>query len=74
VPKSPLSNLLPANVGAITDATRIVDVFDSLAFLDFFLKLESEYGSGLSLDAVVTCETFADLVTLIASLRPAGEA
>ncbi|HEY0310968.1 MAG TPA: hypothetical protein VGC56_00585 [Allosphingosinicella sp.] len=48
----------------VTLDTVLVDVLDSLAFIDMFLYLEELKGSSLSLDAVVACETVGQLCRL----------
>ncbi|TXH78388.1 hypothetical protein [Thauera aminoaromatica] len=49
----------------VNDATRLVDVLDSLAFLDFFLFLEQSFTDVVSLDDVAGCATVGDLSGLL---------
>ena len=45
--------------------TRLVDILDSLTFLDFFLFLEQSLDGAVALDDVAQCATLGELVTLL---------
>lgn len=47
--------------------TRVDEVFDSLAYLDFFLHMEGQAGGVLSLDALSVCTTFAEIASVMAN-------
>lgn len=50
-----------ANPVEVSESTKLVDVLDSLAFLDFFLFLERSFPDTVSLDDVARCTTVSDL-------------
>lgn len=52
----------------VTPDTLLLDVFDSLIFIDFFIYLESIFGDAISLDVVSSCKTFNDLVLHLDSI------
>ncbi|HWX16941.1 MAG TPA: hypothetical protein VNY07_10170 [Chthoniobacterales bacterium] len=56
----------------ISCSTPLVEVFDSLLFLDFFLHIEKAYGEMVSLDDVSQCKTFGEVVTLLERGRARG--
>lgn len=51
--------------------TRLVEVLDSLMFLDFFLFLEQSMDDGIMLDDVARCTTLGELVALLDGVAPA---
>jgi len=48
--------------------TPLLEVFDSLLFLDLFLYLEGIFEEMIPLDAVSVCKTFNDLAILLNSI------
>ncbi len=55
---------------ALTPEHRVDEMFDSLAYLDFFLHMESFLGQGISLDELASCQTFTDVANLMVSCCP----
>ncbi len=55
----------------VAESTKLVDILDSLAFLDFFLYLEQTFGGSVSLDDVAGCETVGALSLLLESRQSA---
>ena len=54
-----------ANPVEVSESTKLVDVLDSLGFLDFFLFLEQSFPDTVSLDDVARCITVGDLSRLL---------
>jgi 2-isopropylmalate synthase len=52
----------------VSETDELSDVLDSLAFLDFFVYLETHFGEKISLDEVIACHTFGDLYAYISKL------
>jgi 2-isopropylmalate synthase len=50
--------------------TRILDVVDSLLFLDLFLHIEKIFGSSISLDDISACDTFGEMANLLENAEP----
>ena len=46
---------------------RMNETFDSLAYLNFFLYLEQECSDKISLDEIVSCESFEEVVVLLSA-------
>ena len=59
-------------LGDVPPDTLLVDVFDSLLFLDFFLHLEGVYGEAISLDEVAQSPTFEALTQLLDGMEVAA--
>lgn len=57
---------------SMSHETRVNEVFDSLAYLDFFLHMEEQEGQSLSLDALSACNTFGEIATVMAHNRYQG--
>jgi len=55
---------------ALTPETRVDSVFDSLAYLDFFLHMEGQVGEGISLDELSACQTFDELAEIMVRRYP----
>ena len=55
-------------------ASAVVDIFDSLLFMDFFVHVELRLGSVVSLDELSGCRTLEELAVALARNWPDGEA
>ncbi len=62
-----IENRMPGT--AITMSTHLLDVLDSLMFLDLFLFIEGAYGESVSLDEVAAYTTFGEVAEYLGTLQ-----
>lgn len=54
----------------VNESTKLVDILDSLGFLDFFMFLEQSFPAMVSLDDVAHCATVGDLSQVLDAAAP----
>jgi 2-isopropylmalate synthase len=56
-----------------TPDTQIVDIFDSLLLIDFFIRIENRVGASVMLDELAVCRTLGEIAQLLIASWPKQE-